>query len=191
MDAKPTASDTSWAATRTDSQLKSAYVPPSGKEGKRELQQNNAVAAELRKRGIPLPGRRADDTKGLRNQVKRHQAAAARGNGKSLTQDLPAGHGASLQESKDAQARIAARAAAARQQPAHESAASQKAKNEARLAADDYVSRFGADGAREKLAQLRARKVKSAGTQRLIDALEAKVGSGGAPRVGNRRPGKG
>jgi hypothetical protein len=52
---RPTAADTSWVATRTDSQLKAAYVPPSGKEGKRELQQNNAVAAELRKRGIPLP----------------------------------------------------------------------------------------------------------------------------------------
>lgn len=197
-----------------------------------------------------------DDTKGLRNQVKRHQAAAARGNGKSLTEGLPEGHGASLQASKDAQARIAERAAHRRtnpdltppagadselldalepgmdhsavhrstsgswavdngdgswsvfnkqghlhtdsgskrqlpadawptvhgkQQPAHESAASQKAKNEARLQADHYVEMHGVDGARKKLAQLQARKVKSSATQHLIAALQAKVGN---------RPGK-
>lgn len=47
-----------------------------------------------------------------KNQIRLHQAAAARGQGKSLTEPLPPGHGASLQDSKDAQARIVERAAA-------------------------------------------------------------------------------
>lgn len=55
--------------------------------------------------------------------------------------------------------------------------------------AENYVRMHGTDGAREKLAQLRARKIKDPRAKELIAALERLVGSGGSPRVGNRKAG--
>lgn len=65
----------------------------------------------------------------------------------------------------------------------------QRAEREARVTADHYIATRGQSGAQEKLAQLQARKTKSDETKMLIAALQAKLGSAGAPRVGNR-PGK-
>lgn len=73
--------------------------------------------AKAQKRGSKPPVR-VGTSQSAKNQIRKHQAAVARGRGESITRDLPKDYKAEgLQASKDAQARIAARRAAGGDKP--------------------------------------------------------------------------